>query len=781
MTIERDKRIQFHERGTLEATTRWISQHDEGLAEWLKNARRAYQVDRADVRKEHQEAVLLMTDAGDTEPARIGLLDVGGASLDDVEAWSVWQDPEASSRGSRLEEEETQGNGGKAYMYRLFRGPARILGVRERLRNCKGFEGKVGSVERGTPGFMPNVAGGREVSVDSVRAELSEAIRPYGMDLKDLPRMFLDAIDERRAFTLVEGVDPRSLYRRRFEPEQLLAKTLRHDQSALAVQQMRLYAVHNGRILNGGRHFQLTPIEPFPEVEGPFVYEIPDQVELPDGGEISTTEDGKKPSGRLTLHTSKDDMYRGYKSLRPRWKISYWTTGFHNIGSKPVPEFVVGAPGYQHVYGEIELPALEPGYVAHGRQRPKPGPLMEAVDAFTAERIREVSRLINERKKKDLDDRALDEVQKENAMLDQFKNKFLPLGQGSGGKQDGDDGDSSEPPDRDPVDYGTDPDLIELTVPTEGLIVACGVSVHLRSALEARVLDSDGKPVRASLEWHSSNENVVRIERGDRMVARHKGTADVWATAKVGRAHIESERVTVAAWVVDHVLLVPRSIEVEEGGRASITAEVTSDLGQRSTNVFLHWDHDSDDPLTVLIGPRGVVTGNRVGRTSVSAGAPASGAAPEVWSRIPVSVQVTRREEPRERGGGFPRLLVVGRDVDPATDEIRQGDPEAPSLWQEAADFANNVWWLNVESPDAYLAFSRRDRNLELWRHYHSTILTEMVVQVHMQMEYSRKGQDERPDYWAGHKQGLDFFRVTVVQDMWRELEPFIREGHEVA
>lgn len=31
------------------ASTRWISTHDEGLAEWLKNARRAYQVDRSNV------------------------------------------------------------------------------------------------------------------------------------------------------------------------------------------------------------------------------------------------------------------------------------------------------------------------------------------------------------------------------------------------------------------------------------------------------------------------------------------------------------------------------------------------------------------------------------------------------------------------------------------------------------------------------------------------------------------------------------------------------------
>ena len=72
---------------------------------------------------------------------RIGVLDVGGATLEDVTPWSVWQDTSASHRGSGLQEEETQGNGGKAYMYRLFAGPAHILGVRDRRRNAKGFDG----------------------------------------------------------------------------------------------------------------------------------------------------------------------------------------------------------------------------------------------------------------------------------------------------------------------------------------------------------------------------------------------------------------------------------------------------------------------------------------------------------------------------------------------------------------------------------------------------------------------------------------------------------------
>ena len=109
MSIERDSSIRFHELGTLASVTRWISSHDEGIAEWLKNVRRAYQPDRANVPEKHRSAIVLFQDASEKTPARIGLLDAGGASFDDVTAWSTWQDPSASSRGSALQDEETQG------------------------------------------------------------------------------------------------------------------------------------------------------------------------------------------------------------------------------------------------------------------------------------------------------------------------------------------------------------------------------------------------------------------------------------------------------------------------------------------------------------------------------------------------------------------------------------------------------------------------------------------------------------------------------------------------
>jgi hypothetical protein len=335
MSIERNEWIRFHEKGTLDAVTRWIATHYDGIAEWLKNVRRQCQVDRANVVEEHRVAALLLQDAKDNNPARIGMLDVGGATLEDVTAWSTWQDPDASRRGSALDEEETQGNGGKAYMYRLFAGPARILGIRDRRRNCKGFDGPPGTVERGTPGWIPSVVAGRDVEVSSFDAELRQALQPYGIMPDELPTRLRAALSARQAFTLVEGQGAADLYKGRIDAEEIIAKVARHDQSTLCLEQVDLLVIHNGRALNDGKRIVLPPITPYAGLESPVVHEVPEQLPLDNGQMVSTTEAGAREKGRLTLHTSMDNMPNAYKNLRPRWQI-VCRTRHQMIGSKPV-------------------------------------------------------------------------------------------------------------------------------------------------------------------------------------------------------------------------------------------------------------------------------------------------------------------------------------------------------------------------------------------------------------------------------------------------------------
>ncbi len=777
MAIERDSSIKFHELGTLNSVTRWMSLHDEGLGEWLKNTRRAYQVDRANVDENCRAAVLLFRDANASDPARIGLLDVGGATLEDVSAWSTWQDPSASSRGSGMMEEQTQGNGGKSYMYRLFRGPARILGVRNKKLNCKGFDGPPGSLDRGIPGFMPNKASAENLPDVSCGVVLGQALKPYDVAIEELPREFQEALRQLQAFTLVEGVDPNGFYKGRIDAEDLVQKILRHDQATLAVQQIRVYALHNGHLMNDGKALELEPIPPYLGFEQPVVHEVPDELADPSGNVQSTTLAGQRPRGRLILHTSHDNMVTAYKKLKPRWKVTY-RTATQMIGSKAVSELVPATPGSQHVYATVELSALEPDYVDLGRKRPNDGPLVQALDLFISDKIRALAKEISDRKRQELDEEKLDEVYRENQLLNTFKNQFLPSG-GSG--SDGAFGEGGKGPRAgggggNPHDYGEIADAIVLEWNTdEKLRIGKDVNLTVGPILKPRVLDASGKLVPgADIEWCSDDRRVVMFRDHNTLCAIGKGETDIWA--KVKGTRIESPRVHTEVWIVDHVLLTPRTLEIQLGAHKRIVAEVTNDEGSRATNAFLNWRHEADDPLIVRIQPTGWVTGNRLGKTSITAGAgdPSHGG---VWARILAEVAVVPNPEQPERGGGFPQLRLTERDTDPATGEIRQGDPEQPTLWQEVSDYQYNIWWLNLQSPDARFAFSQRQEDIKLWRAFHAQKIVEMVIQVHMREEFDAKGEAEHPDLWIRHKAVLELKEVQLKQAMWEKLKSYVLSG----
>lgn len=607
---------------------------------------------------------------------------------------------------------------------------------------------------------------------------------PYDCRFDELPQDLQKAIESRAAFTIVEGVDPIQIFKGKIVADDLTHKLLRHDQSTIAVQQLRLYAMHNGNLLNDGKPLELDPIPPHPGFEQPVVYEIPDQLRDDTGRAQSTTLDGSRPVGRVILHTSRDNMHRKHKELRSRWKVSY-RSGQNMIGSKSVSELVPNTPGNQFVYATVELSALEPDYVALGRVRPNDGPLIRAVDIFLAECIRELAKRIHEQRRHDLDQQQLDEVQRENQKLDDFKNRFLPEGMNAsgGGPNSGDDGSGDAdgpggppPPPPPPPRRGKVPAAIDVGWDT-GTILRLGreIELHFRPLIRPNVRDINGWTVpNVKLSWHTSDRRVIEFIDGDLAKGVGKGTATIWV--EIVGTEMRSPEIRVEVWNVDHVLLTPRSLEIPLGKRRQIIAEVTNDEGARATNVLLTWRHDADDPLIVRINPSGSVTGNRVGKTSITAGA-GELAHGGVWARIPAEVTVVPSEEEVKKGSGFPQLLLTGKDEDPETGEIRQGDPEQPELWQEVSDFRNNVWWLNLDNPAAFFHFNQRHEHPELWRSYHAQKTVEMVEQVHMQAEFTQKGSEERPDNWASHKAALERLEVHVAQMMWEHLNDYVSNG----
>lgn len=787
MAIERDRQIAFHELGTLRSVTRWISGHDEGIAELLKNARNAYQTDRANVAEPHRVAVLLLKDhdlLSDDSDARIGLLDVGGATAQDLDNWSVWQDPNASVGTSGVRLEDTQGNGGKAYLYSQFKGTGRIFGIRDGKANCKGFEGSLSSVERGTPGFIPNIAQGRECPITSVDEELTKALKPYSMTPENLPAEVITAIRAREAFTLVEGVSPKDsapVWGGRVSADDLIQKVLRHEQSTLAIEQIRVFAIHDGTILNSGNPLRLEEIPPHSGFESPLIYEIPE--ELPDQNNImqSTTADGTKPKGRVIVRTSAENMPAAWKRLKPRWKVSF-RTQYQMIGAKPVSDYIPTVPGNGFVYASVDLSALEPDYVTLGRREPNEGPLLEAVDAFVAEKLRAVARQISDLRRHAHDEETLDAVHEENQKLDLWKNNFLPsMGEGDGGGREGRGSRGGhEGPGHAAPEWGDTPAMIELGTDERKFRVGAGVSIHLLPLISPVCRDAVGRPVGGmQYEWVSENDKVVQFvnPQKDEMTARSKGTTNL--RIRVADSAVQSEPITFEVWKVDHVLLAPRQIEMPVGTRKRILAEVTNDEGARATDVLLSWSHDADDQLMLRIRPSGWTSANRIGVTRVSAGA-GERQGGGVWATVPAEVRVVINPIGPGPGEGFPRILMTDRDIDPATNETRPGDPYSPALWQEPSDITYNVWWLNTSSPEADFAMDQRDENPQVWRMFHALKVAEMVAQVHMHQEYTNRGESERQELWSRHKQHLENFSIQYANPMWEKLKNWVITGEEL-
>lgn len=286
--------------------------------------------------------------------------------------------------------------------------------------------------------------------------------------------------------------------------------------------------------------------------------------------------------------------------------------------------------------------------------------------------------------------------------------------------------------------------------------------------------DKDNLPIRnADLIWISDDQSIVQFPdpKEGRLIARNKGTCTI--RVKLKGAAIESQPVRIAVCIVDHVLLTPRNLRIPLGKQEHIIAEVTTDDGQRSTDVLLNWEHDADDPLIVRIRPTGTVTGNRVGRTTISAGA-GNRRTGGVWARVRAEVEIVENPHLDRRGGGFPTLKVTDRDVDPETGEKRESDPDEPPLWQGVTDYRHNIWWLNLGSKEAESAYRQKNENPQAWRLYHAQKIVDMVVHVHMQKQFTALGDGELNASWADHWSAFNNFQKQYIPLMWEKLHEYV-------
>jgi hypothetical protein len=327
----------------------------------------------------------------------------------------IWADPTASGAVSVASVQGGHGNGGKCYMTQMFDDYSLIHTVKAGRGNRYGVIG--GSVNFG---YIPDSTRGRDFRVNSIPVELKSALESIDCFVHLLPDGAGEALRLTDGFTLVTGMTPKH-YGNRIPARRLLESLQEHPQMIRSLELCKVYAMANGRILNGGRELKLSNIEPLEGAEKPRLLQIPSKLIDPiSDQEVSTTDDDKFPLGNLTLRTSKVSMRWGKKG---RHKINYQTKSGY-VGYVLVTELDIQSIYRDRIYGDCYLEALEP-YKQNERARLAENPLTRAVETFIAEQIQAYATEFEAKEKRKYRQEERNELSRINEALDRWKNRFL--------------------------------------------------------------------------------------------------------------------------------------------------------------------------------------------------------------------------------------------------------------------------------------------------------------------------------------------------------------------
>ena len=235
-----DAEVFVHKPGAIALICSAFRSHENGLPEWVKNSSDGYA--RRDVAPEHRVIVILLRDGRAGQPAAVGCLDFGGIDVHDIEGkFRQWADPLAAGTDAGVQ--GGHGNGGKCYMTQLFSDRAYLHSVFKGRGNRYGFKGG-----DPTSGYFPSKEKGRDFLVANPDQELQDALKVFGIGLRDLSAAAQNAWVGRRAFTLVVGLGAKHLTRQRIRPREWVSNLAGHKEMVFPLQRNCVYLLHNGQV-----------------------------------------------------------------------------------------------------------------------------------------------------------------------------------------------------------------------------------------------------------------------------------------------------------------------------------------------------------------------------------------------------------------------------------------------------------------------------------------------------------------------------------------------------
>lgn len=745
-----DGETSIHREGAIRHLIATMQSHENGLPEWAKNSADAYV--RIDTTPQMRVVVLIFNHGHSARPSSVGCLDFIGMSSRDIEQYfRVWADPNAARAGTSVTDlQGGHGNGGKAYMVQMFQDYSMLYTVKEE-KGCKyGVPGD--SVQFG---YVPDQTKGRDFPVRNLWDALNAALAEMDLKYEALPTAAKQSFENGEGFTFVRGVNPRD-YGPTIPVRQLLERIVNHHQMVRTLELCEVYVIVNGRLYNKGRPLALPHIPPLEGAEEPREITIPDSLIDPlSEREVSTTEGGRYPTGKLILRTSNTDMRYGPRRYRHNIRL---IAGPGLIGIVEMTD-LIRSPYGNKIYGECMLEALE-RYKTNDRTRIADSPLTKALKEWLRQQVEEYAQQFETRDQRRYSQDERNALSEMNSALDQWKNQFLDrVISGLVGESE-----VGVPPPPPPLPIGT-PRRIDLDISHR----LAGVGVAFRPLV--KFFDADGRRIRpVPFRWVSSENNVAMVDE-DLMVVNtfSFGPTAIYAETLDGK--LRSVSVDLEVVHIHEIIVQPQEVKVRAGGRQQLQAICKLANGDVTSDVYLIWTESNSN--VARVSAAGMVFGHEPGQTEVYAGDD------HCLSRNPASVTVipVPGTGGSDRAGrGYPKILISEIDSDPETGERVEFSREEPPVWQRAVDVDRNIWWINSASPLARTYLDReRGYGFESreWRIYHLERIIEVMVKIAI-VYAAHEGEEMSLENWTGR---WDEMASLMQAHAAATLKDFIDEG----
>lgn len=366
--------------GFLDLIGREFATHEQGLAEWLKNAADATLA--ADLTYGLETILLHFTDGQTQMPPVFECIDFVGMTLEGIERdFKPWG--RLSKHGERPGSYGGYGIGGKFYMRQMFQFSYLIT-------YCQGLVNIFG--------FDPNHFYGYAQGYLNRPMGPKEALRFANIDPLDQVAGMTDAVvSGRRGFSVFRGFGPKGIGKR-IDVESLCQRLRNHPQAQRPLKSHRVCVIHNGVVEIEWLKPRSIPRKP--GLKRPWVRKIPTTLPRVDGGkgEVIRLSDNLESPGTLRLFVSNKSLIQEGKMASLNRIDFLGEDGV--VASYRIDELGVDVPYGESIFGECSFPKLEPSeeqYVIKTRDKLVDSPENRALLRWVGSQVTLFSHMIGRR------------------------------------------------------------------------------------------------------------------------------------------------------------------------------------------------------------------------------------------------------------------------------------------------------------------------------------------------------------------------------------------------